>query len=117
MLHSRALMRFAMIMLKAFYAKWQRRAHAFETYTPGKPLKIFFYGTPRLWNVGADGRTHELIRQVNKVLGPANLDLIAAVFDKIPIHGIPYEDLELRPPDDLLQLSEEYLQPAKREAN
>jgi polysaccharide pyruvyl transferase WcaK-like protein len=113
MLPSRAFVRFAMIMLKAFYTKWQRRTYSFETYTPGKPLKIFFYGTNGFWNTGADGRTHEVIRQVNKVLGPANLDLIAAVFDKIPIHGIRIEDLQLRPADDLLQLPEEYLQPAK----
>ena len=113
MLNLRTPARLAKLMLKAFYADWQRRAYAFETYTPGKQLKIFLYGTPGLWNTGADGRTHELIRQVSQVLGPTNLDLTAAVFDKIPIQGIPYEDLELRPPDDMLQLPEEYLQPAK----
>lgn len=113
MLRPRGLIRFPRIMLKNFYATWQRRAYAYETYLPGKPLKIFFYGTPGLWNTGADARAHELIRQVNKVLGPANLDLTAAVFDKMPIHGISYEDLQLRPADDFLQLPDEYLQPAK----
>lgn len=46
-----------------------------EAWTPGKPLRLLFAGYNGNRNTGADVRVQEMIRQVQKILGEAHLNL------------------------------------------
>lgn len=52
-----------------------------ESWAPGKKLKLLFAGYNGTRNTGSDVRVQEIIRQVQRILGPENLELSVMSFD------------------------------------
>lgn len=67
---------------------WRSAFRRGATWRPGEPLRLLLAGYNGSRNTGADVRVHELVRQVQHLIGPRHVHLAVTTLDPARSHGL-----------------------------